>query len=230
MAKRAVTDDDGILLSAITTTSRREWHAEGFSHAIKNNVKIDFKRTNINVLHSRKGLPTVGPQILTKRWKIGLESARHTVEATTQLLIQTTLHLTLSHRFRTNDQQLQYHRLAHEMYTDTLFANTTSWFRKNKCAQIFCTRFGWTCVYPMHSKANAHEGLSLMFQRDGVPPLIIMDGSKEQTMGEFKKKARAAGCRIKLTEPYSPWQNAAESAVRQTKHGAGRKMAVSQCL
>jgi hypothetical protein len=108
-------------------------------------------------------------------------------------------------------------------------ASTVSWFRKNKYAQIFCNRFGWTRVYPMRTKAEAHEGLSLMFQRDGVPPSIIMDGSKEQTMGEFRKKARAAGCRIKQTEPYSPWQNAAESAVRETKRAAGRKMATSQC-
>jgi hypothetical protein len=56
-----------------------------------------------------------------------------------------------------------------------------------------------------------------------------MDRAKEQTMGEFRKKARAANCQIKQTEPYSPWQNAAESAVRETKRAAGRKMAVSQC-
>ena len=51
----------------------------------------------------------------------------------------------------------------------------------------------------MRTKAEAHEGLTMMFQRDGVPLSIIMDGSKEQTMGDFRKKARAAGCRIKQT-------------------------------
>ena len=66
----------------------------------------------------------------------------------------------------------------------------------------------------MKKKADAHEGLSLMFQRDGVPQAIVMDGSREQTMGEFRKKAREANCRVKQTEPYSPWQNAAESAIR----------------
>jgi hypothetical protein len=33
-----------------------------------------------------------------------------------------------------------------------------------------------------------------------------------------------ADCRIKETEPYSPWQNAAESAIRELKKAAGRKM------
>jgi hypothetical protein len=42
-----------------------------------------------------------------------------------------------------------------------------------------------------------------------------MDGSKEQTMGKFHQKAREMGMRIKQTEPYSPWQNAAEGAIRK---------------
>jgi hypothetical protein len=41
----------------------------------------------------------------------------------------------------------------------------------------------------MKLKSDAHEGLSLMAQRDGVPKTIIMDGSKEQTLGVFRKKA-----------------------------------------
>jgi hypothetical protein len=71
--------------------------------------------------------------------------------------------------------------------------------------------------------------LSFIFQRDGVPPLLIMDGSKEQTMGQFRMKVREAYCRIKQTEPYSPWQNAVESAIRESKRAAGRKMAASKC-
>ena len=76
----------------------------------------------------------------------------------------------------------------------------------------------------MKLKSDAHDLLSLLFQRDGVPPKMIMDGSKEQTLGRFKKKYQDADCHIKQTEPYSPWQNAAESAIRELKKAAGRKM------
>jgi len=76
----------------------------------------------------------------------------------------------------------------------------------------------------MKLKSDAHDLLSLLFQRDGVPPKMIMDGSKEQTLGRFKKKCQDADCRIKQTEPYSPWQNAAESAMRELKKAAGQKM------
>ena len=76
----------------------------------------------------------------------------------------------------------------------------------------------------MKKKADAHDGLSLLFARDGVPSTLIMDGSKEQTMGMFRKKASEAACHVKQTEPYSPWQNAAERSIRELKKAVGRKM------
>jgi hypothetical protein len=54
-----------------------------------------------------------------------------------------------------------------------------------------------------------------------------MDGSNEQTMGDFRRKAIQMDMRMKQTEPYSPWQNVAESAIREVKRGAGRKMAAA---
>ena len=69
----------------------------------------------------------------------------------------------------------------------------------------------------MKKKSDAHEGLSKMAQRDGVPPVIVMDGAKEQTMGSFRKKAKEMGACVKQTEPYSPWSNACEAAIRETK-------------
>ena len=85
-----------------------------------------------------------------------------------------------------NDRQLRYRRLSHYMFTDTLESRVTSWFCQNKYAQVFATRFGWVRVYPMKKKSDAHEGLSAMAHGDGVPPLSVMDGAKEQMMGEFR--------------------------------------------
>ena len=81
-------------------------------------------------------------------------------------------------------------------------SSVVSWYCQNKYAQVFCTQFGWSRVFPMRRKANAHEGLSLMAQRDGVPIAIIMDGSKEQTLGKFRTKCKEMGCHIKQTEPH----------------------------
>jgi len=171
----------------------------------------------------------VGPTSLAQTWGIGLQTAKRTLDVTTQRGIRTVLHPTLSRRFRTNDRQLRYRRLSHDMFTDTMEASIVSWHRQNRYAQVFATRFGWVRAFPMKRKSDAHEALSLMAHRDGVPPAIIMDGSKEQTMGEFRKTARSYGIAIRQTEPYSPWQNAAEWNIREVKRAAGRKMAKTHC-
>ena len=157
---------------------------------------------------------------LSRNLGIDLHAARRTMQATTQRGIRRLLHPTLSRRFRTNDRQLRYRRLPIDCFTDTLISNTKSQ-RLNEYAQIFATPDGWCRAYPMRKKSEAHEGLSLMFQREGVPNTLIMDGAKEQLLGKFRKKCRDAGARIKQTEPYSPWSNAAESAIRELKRGVG---------
>ena len=129
------------------------------------------------------------PSVLAKRWGVGLETAARTLKVTIQRGIRTVLNPSLSTRFRTNDRQLRYRRLRADVYGDTLIAKTKS-LRQNKYAEVFATSFGWTRAYPMRLKSDAHEGLSLMFKRDGVPRAIIVDGSKEQTLGMFSKKCK----------------------------------------
>ena len=82
------------------------------------------------------------------------------------------------------------------MFTNTLESHVLSWHRCNRYAQVFATKFGWVHVFPMKRKSDAHEGLSLLAQRDGIPPLLVMDGSKEQTLGMFHKKAREMGVQV----------------------------------
>jgi hypothetical protein len=109
------------------------------------------------------------------------------------------------------------------MFTDTMESDVMS-KQGNKYAQVFATQFGWTRVYPMAKKSNAHEGLSLLFARDSVPNCLIMDNSKEQTLGQFRAKAREADCWIKQTKAYSPWSNFAKLAIQELKKGCARKM------
>ena len=59
----------------------------------------------------------------------------------------------------------------------------------NKYADVFVTKLGWSRAFPMPKKVDAHEALYLLFQQDGVPPKIIVDGSKDQTLGDSKLKS-----------------------------------------
>jgi len=89
---------------------------------------------------------------------------------------------------------------------------------------VFCSSNGWTRAFLMKSKSEAHEALSLLFARDGVPAMMIMDGAREQAMGDFRRKCREVGTHVRLTEPHTPWSNAAEGAIRELKKGLARKM------
>jgi hypothetical protein len=48
---------------------------------------------------------------------------------------------------------------------------------------------------------------------------MILDGLKEQTLGNFKRKLREADCHARQTKPYSPWQQDAEECIYELKRG-----------
>ncbi len=68
------------------------------------------------------------------------------------------------------------------------------------------------------------ETLSLLFHRDSVPPTMVLDGLKEQSKSDYMRKLCEADCHARQTEPYSPWQQAAEGCIRKLKRGVSRKM------
>ncbi len=53
---------------------------------------------------------------------------------------------------------------------------------------------------------------------------MVLDGSKEQTKGDFMRKLHEADCHARQTEPHSPWQQVAEGCIRELKRGVSRKM------
>ena len=93
------------------------------------------------------------------------------------------------------------------LYSDTMFANTVS--RGNNCAQIFATDFGWSRSFLMKLKSKAHEALSLLFQQDEVPPVIIQDNAKGMIQGEFARMLKEALYHLQQTEPFTPWLDVA---------------------
>jgi hypothetical protein len=135
---------------------------------------------------------------LAKNFGIGIEAAKRTLLVTTQRGVKRMIHPSLSVRFRTNDRQLRYRRLPVTCFTDIMFSNSKS-RQGNKAAQVFCTANGWTRAFPMAKEKDAQEALSLMFHRDGVPNVMVMDGAKAQIQGDFRWKLREAGCHIKQT-------------------------------
>jgi hypothetical protein len=92
------------------------------------------------------------------------------------------IHPSLTKIYKTNDRQLRYRRLSVTMYTDTMYSTILS-RQINKAAQIFCTDFGFVRAFPFKKEKEAHDALSLLFNRDGVPNVMVMDGSKAHVEG-----------------------------------------------
>ena len=124
----------------------------------------------------------------------------------------------LAKRYPTNDRMLQY---------DPLIADTVSKCG-NKNTQVCASSYGWTHAYDMQKKSDAHKMFSVLFQHDGVSPAMVMDGSKEQTLGNFHRKLLEADCQKREIEPHSTWLNAAELNIRELKRGSSYKMLKSR--
>ena len=189
---------------------------ESLGDALKNHVRI-------SAIYKKATEHSVDAPTLARKWGIGLTKAKDTLLCTTQRLQRSISDNGLTRRFRTNDKQLRYRRLFCTMYTDTMFSDITSWHRKNKCAQVFSTAFGWARAFPMRLKSDAYRAFTTLAQRVGIPPILVADGAREQQMGDFRKETRNCHVRLKQTEPHSPWQNSAEAAIGELKKGAGRK-------
>ena len=174
---------------------------------------------------NRKGL---SPEKLASKWKLSLKQATNTLRVTTQRGVRHIANPAISRRFKTNDRMMRYNRIPHSVFTDTLKSRVSS-KRQNTHAQVYCTEFGWTRAYPMKSESEAHYTLSKLFKDIGVPNKMIMDNAKAQVHGQFRKKTREADCRVKCTEPHTPFSNAAEGAIRELKKSTGRKLTASGC-
>jgi hypothetical protein len=111
---------------------------------------------------------------LANNWGIGIEAAKRTRLVTTQRGVRRMIHPSLTKRYKTNDRQLRYCRFPVTLYTDTMYSTILS-RQKNKAAQIFCTDFGFVRAFPLKKEKEAHEALSLLFQRYGVPNVMVMD-------------------------------------------------------
>ena len=56
----------------------------------------------------------------------------------------------------------------------------------------FSNDFGWSEANLIKKEGDVYETLYLLFNRDAVPPKIVMYGQKDQTHGSLRKKYQEA--------------------------------------
>ena len=204
-------NDNTLIISSMTSLTIPSTDITGdsnFGTILESKVCVSAVNTSINKLSKLEDRMTnrqpgktiltsqrkmMDAPIITKRWNIPIDRAKNTVLVTTQRGVQYVAIPSIMRRFTTNERMMRYNRLPHPMFTDTLLAGTASQ-RGHKFAQVFATSYGWSRTIPMTKKSDAPFALYRLFRHEGVPPEMIMYGSKEQNLGDFARKLRDDGC------------------------------------
>jgi len=156
-------------------------------------------------------------KLLSEKWECSVETARATLEATTQMNIRSAV-APLTRRYRTDLLSMNLRRLNCKFFTDTLFSKSVS-IVGNTCAQLYYDPNGYMYVYPMIAKREAGESLDRFVNDVGIPNELVYDGAGEQVgrKSQFDKSIRHYKINKHTIEPFSPWQNKAESGIRIIK-------------
>lgn len=188
---------------------------------LESNIVFNSKYLIAAYESKRKGKVTAAE--LCKRWFIGAETAKRTLERTTQRGVRDFSHTKGTKRLKHTTYQLRYRYIRASVYTDTMFSTVKS-IRQNICAQVYVTEFQWTKVYPMRKRSEAHLTLDRLHHDVGIFHTIIPDNAPELAAGDFRKKALHAGSQIKPIEAYTHNQNMAEAAIRELRRMYRRAM------
>ena len=188
-----------------------------FSGAILGDKLEEFGRQLASArVIKRKGF--VNAEKLAINRKIGLDVAKKTIDATTQLAVRDFTESEGGKRIRPSAWVLNFRRLDCDVYCDTVYGDCRS-LRGNKYCHIFATPFHFVRAFSMKSRNECHHALDQWLQQIGVPRVIIPDGAGEFTGPEslFVKKSRKVQCPIHPIEAYSPNQSIAEDVIQELK-------------
>jgi hypothetical protein len=85
-------------------------------------------------------------------------------------------------------------------------------------AQVFTSGEGLSLTFGMHQKyEEAYHGLTHLIQKWVIPWTLVTDNAFEETKGKWGEICNEALIEQKCTEPYSPWQNIAETEIKELK-------------
>jgi hypothetical protein len=112
---------------------------------------------------------SVTSENLARKWNIGIDTAKKTLQVTTQRGVRTVIH-PLHRRYRVDHLHLNRRRLNGDWFSDTLFSKVIS-LQGNLCAQVF-TNDNFTTIHPLSSKSKVSQALTEFSDDVGIPDTI----------------------------------------------------------
>ena len=243
---RNPTDEELETLEWIELTSDMDWDPYGEADNMINIRQVEesqYTPLDVNLLSynissvlqrrvrsivqgaSTRSYPDLTKEKLASLWKIGLDTAEKTLEATTNKCTRE-VNGPIHSRFRRRLRQFKYKQLSAphgEFSSDTMFSKVIS-LRGYTCGQVFTNDMYFIKFVPMRIKSEAPQALKLFIQQVGIPGQMHSDGAKEMASSEWRNTCTKYDIRRTLTESHSPWQNRAETAIRELKKSASLLM------
>jgi len=208
----------------VELTDDREWNPNEVHFGMHvEHIASEQQSISVQAYDTRHRRANIQPEVLSRQWGIGLDTARNTLKCTTQAGIRHAIH-PITRRYRTDYMNLRHRRLHTTFYSDTLFTKMTS-LHGHKCAQV--TSDGqFIHVIPMVNKANAGQALEYFVGDVGIPECVVVDNAPELVGREsdFQKVCRQFKIKVRQTEPFTPRQNRAELGIRELKRKWRAKM------
>ena len=168
---------------------------------------------NISATITSERHSTVNFENLSRMWNIGLETAKRTLQVTTQRGVRAAVH-PLHCRYRVDHLHLN-----GDWFTDTLFSKVIS-IQGNNCAQEVFTNDNFTTVHPSVSKGKVAQALTEFADDVGMHDTLLSDGAPEMVgpKTEFMKEVNRLKIRLKRSEVGRSNQNyAAEKEIGELK-------------
>jgi hypothetical protein len=167
----------------------------------------------------------INAEHLSKIWRIDVESAKRTLDVTTQHKKHTS-NPALSRNYTTNDRMLRYKRISEHFFMDTFFATKKAGksSRGHTCCQLFVTDKGFTYVVPMKTKGEVLLAVKQFAKEIGAPDAIIADPSREQTSEPLRKFCNEIGTTLRALERGTQWANRAELYIGLMKEATRKDM------
>ena len=81
----------------------------------------------------------------------------------------------------------------------------------------------------MSTKINAHHSAKKLFNNDGVPSKIVIDGAREQILVKSKEACQGVMVQVQQLKYNTPWVYISGCAVRENKGAARSAMKKSDC-
>lgn len=194
-------------------------------------VATASRETSVSFLGAKDRHSQVNAETVARRFRCGLETAKKTLQATTQRGVRQSRH-PLNRRYRVDHLNLHRRRLNDTFYMDTLFSKVKS-LSGFTCAQLI-TNGTFTRVYPMESKSSSEiaHALNEFINDVGVPDTLTCDLATEQTgrhtevvklMRRFNIKPRMAEKGRGITQ-----NSRAEAEIREVKTKWKARMRANQ--